>query len=152
MKKNGLPAAQTHHSDILDDFLSLGTPEELERTENRMLVASKIFDTMQQKKISKKQLAEKTGQSPSVITKWLSGGHNFTLDTLTDIQRALGVRLLNLEEKLAQQVEMKPIHLSRAVLSDTPIGMPSGQSFSMSVGREGTKTPLEHFNRYSRVA
>lgn len=153
MKKNSQTTAQTYHSDVLDEFLSLGTPQELERTEKRMLMASKIADAMQQKKIANKQLAEKTGQSPSVITKWLSGGHNFTLDTLTDIQRALGVRLLNLEEKQAQQVEMKPIHLSREVSSDTPIGMPSGRSFSMSVSREGnTKTPLEDFKRHLRVA
>ncbi|MBK9336732.1 MAG: helix-turn-helix transcriptional regulator [Lewinellaceae bacterium] len=55
----------------------------LARTENRMLLSVKIQDAMTAKGIGKKQLAEMMGQSPSVITKWLSGGHNFTVDTLT---------------------------------------------------------------------
>lgn len=99
MKKNARQLAKPHHSEVLDEFLSLGTPEELDHTESRMMLAAKIQDAMTAKGIGKKQLAEMMGQRPSVITKWLSGGHNFTSDTLTDIQRVLGVRLLALDEK-----------------------------------------------------
>ncbi|MBK8922648.1 MAG: helix-turn-helix transcriptional regulator [Saprospirales bacterium] len=72
-----------------------------------MMLAAKIEDAMTAKNIGKKQLAEMMGQRPSVITKWLSGKHNFTVDTLTDIQRVLGVRLLALEEKTHPEITFK---------------------------------------------
>lgn len=82
---------ETYTSAILEEFLSSGTPEELARTENRMMLAAKIQDAMIVSGIGKKQFADLLGKRPSVITKWLSGSHNFTVDTLTDIQRVLGV-------------------------------------------------------------
>jgi transcriptional regulator with XRE-family HTH domain len=35
------------------------------------------------------------GKSPTVISEWLSGERNFTVDTLTDIEEVLGVQLLD---------------------------------------------------------
>ncbi len=99
MKKKASQPARSYHSAVLDEFLSLGTPEELARTETRMLIAAKIQEAMTAKGIGKKQLAEMLGQNPSVVTKWLSGGHNFTVDTLSDIQRILGVKLLAVTSK-----------------------------------------------------
>lgn len=99
MKKLTHQPAETYNSEVLEEFLSLGTPEELARTESRMMLSAKIQDAMVARGISKKQLAEMAGKSPSVITSWLSGEQNFTVDTLTDIQRLLGVRLLALDEK-----------------------------------------------------
>lgn len=64
-----------------------------------MMLAAKIYEAMQQKGISKKQFAQMLGQQPSVITKWLSGTHNFTADTLADIQRVLEISLFNFDEQ-----------------------------------------------------
>ncbi len=135
MKKQARRTARTHHSAILEEFLALGTPEDLARTENRMLLSVKIQDAMTAKGIGKKQLAEMMGQSPSVITKWLSGGHNFTVDTLTDIQRILGVRLLALEEN---PVVENVYHLSIQVTAPNPEIIPhtAGQSFRLSFVQE----------------
>jgi len=36
--------------------------------------------------------------NPSEVTRWLSGTHNFTIDTLTDLGIALDVDLLNLQD------------------------------------------------------
>ncbi len=131
MKKQARQTARTHHSAILEEFLALGTPEELARTESRMLLAAKIQDAMTRKGVGKKQLAEMVGQSPSVITKWLSGGHNFTVDTLTDIQRVLRVQLLALEEK---PVFENVFHISMQVTAPKPEIIPhaAGQLFRMS--------------------
>lgn len=147
MKKQARRTARTHHSAVLEEFLSLGTPEELARTESRMLLSAKIQDAMTAKDIGKKQLADLLGQSPSVITKWLSGGHNFTIDTLTDIQRVLGVRLLALEEKpVAENV----YHISVQVVVTNPGIMPhpTGQSFSLSFAQaEKVRTPVSNLYR-----
>jgi transcriptional regulator with XRE-family HTH domain len=85
---------QNNHSPLLDNFLNLGTPESYVHTEKKMLLAAKIEDGMLAQGLNKKEFAELMGQKPSVITKWLSGGHNFTVDTLTDIERVLNIQLL----------------------------------------------------------
>jgi hypothetical protein len=38
--------------------------------------------------------------SVSLISLWLSGTHNFTVETLVDIQQTLGISLLNVESPI----------------------------------------------------
>jgi antitoxin component HigA of HigAB toxin-antitoxin module len=84
-------------SEILEAFLALGSPEEQARVDTRMMLAAKIDDSLKAKGLSQKQFAEMMGKKPSVIRQWLSGGCNFRVDTLTDIQRVLEIRLLDLD-------------------------------------------------------
>jgi transcriptional regulator with XRE-family HTH domain len=37
---------------------------------------------MQERGLSKKQLADAIGKRPSEVTRWLSGEHNFTIATI----------------------------------------------------------------------
>ena len=60
-----------------------------------MLVAVRIADTLKAKGISQKRFAEMTGRTESEISEWLSGNRNFTIDTLSDIKKYLGLDLLN---------------------------------------------------------
>ena len=60
-----------------------------------MLVANKIADALKAKGISQKRFAKMTGKSESEVSEWLSGDRNFTIDTLSDIQKFLGIDLLN---------------------------------------------------------
>lgn len=83
--------------DILSDLLAEITPEEQERTNKRMLLAARIDDARRQKGWSKKKLAERMGQQPSVISKWLSGTHNFTTETLFELEEKLGVKFLQVD-------------------------------------------------------
>src|SRR5690606_5929768 len=53
----------------------------------------------------KKDLAEKLGKNPSEVTKWLSGKHNFTTDTLAEIERVTGKPLINIMETPLARVE-----------------------------------------------
>ena len=69
--------------------------DKLRRTRDRMLVANKIADALKTKGISQKRFAKMTGRSESEGSEWLSGDRNFTIDTLSDIQKYLGVDLLN---------------------------------------------------------
>lgn len=70
--------------------------DKLRRTRDRMLVAVRIADTLKAKGISQKKFAEMTGRSESEISEWLSGDRNFTIDTLSDIKKYLGLDLLNI--------------------------------------------------------
>lgn len=89
----------------LDDILASISPEEQKRTDNRMLIAAKIDDAIKARGWKKKDFMNAVGQrNQSVISKWLSGTHNFTTDTLTDIEGVLNVNLLNTN----QEIKAKP--------------------------------------------
>jgi transcriptional regulator with XRE-family HTH domain len=67
----------------------------LAKTRNRMLVAAKISDAIRSSGLNQKQFAEKMGKTESEISEWLSGDRNFTIDTLTEIEHALNVSLID---------------------------------------------------------
>ena len=87
--------ARRHSSAIVKKIMATITPEEQNRTDNKMLIAVKIAEALKSKQISQKDFATKMGKVPSEINKWLSGTNNFTLDSLSDIERALDIKLLN---------------------------------------------------------
>jgi ribosome-binding protein aMBF1 (putative translation factor) len=88
--------AENYSSPEMDEILNEISPTELKRTRNRMLVAAKIDDAIISKGWKKTDFAHKIGKNPSEITKWLSGTHNFTVDTLSDIESVLQIQLLNI--------------------------------------------------------
>ncbi|MBO5834552.1 MAG: helix-turn-helix transcriptional regulator [Bacteroidales bacterium] len=61
----------------------------------RMRLAIKIADAIAQSGLTQKEFAERMNKKPSEISKWLSGTHNFTIDTLYDISRELGITLID---------------------------------------------------------
>ncbi|MPM41226.1 hypothetical protein SDC9_87876 [bioreactor metagenome] len=85
--------------DIISEVLNSISPIEVKRLETRMLIASKIANTLKEKGWKKKDLMEAMGKkNASEITRWLSGTHNFTSDLLSDLSYVLGIDLLNIEE------------------------------------------------------
>lgn len=91
--------APNYDSEVLRRVKDRRDPAQTAKTQNRMLIAAKIYEQMQKQGVSKSQLANLLEQQPSVITKWLSGTHNFTIDTLVDIGRILNFDLFNQEEE-----------------------------------------------------
>jgi len=89
----------TYNSNLIDELLQGISPEELERTNKRMLLAARIDDAITKKGWKKKDLAKALDKTPSEISKWLSGTHNFTIDTLFDIEKILDIDLINIQEK-----------------------------------------------------
>lgn len=71
----------------------------LERSKNktRVEIACRIDDLIKEKHYkSYSEFALKVGKHQSEITKWVSGSHNFTIDTLTEIAFALNIELAEL--------------------------------------------------------
>lgn len=82
-------------SGVLGRMLANMDELSLAKTRNRMMVAAKIADAMRSSGMNQKQLAQKMGKTESEVSEWLSGDRNFTLDTLTEIERTLDVSLLD---------------------------------------------------------
>ena len=53
-------------------------------------IADRIDAILKKKGLSQKELAIKMGKRESEISRWLTGRHNFTTNTLADISLALG--------------------------------------------------------------
>jgi transcriptional regulator with XRE-family HTH domain len=56
------------------------------------------------------QFAEAMGKQPSEISKWLSGTHNFTAETLWDIEDQLGIELIALKEPMSKLIKLMEVH------------------------------------------
>lgn len=122
---NNEKGARTYTSKTLQKVLEKVSPKEQRRTEQQMLLAAKIADAIDAKGWSRKEFAERLDKYPSEVTKWLSGTHNFTADTLFDIQEELGIKLIEIESTTSRgpQYEIKvmvtaPSHFPTTFLSD----------------------------------
>jgi ribosome-binding protein aMBF1 (putative translation factor) len=82
----------------IEDLVNEISPEEQRLTDRKMLLAVQIDEAMKSKGIKKGQLAKMLGKQPSEITKWLSGTHNFTIETLWEIGDALNIELINIQK------------------------------------------------------
>ena len=89
-------------SDLVNNLLGHISPAEQDQTDHKMKMAAKIHAALKAKGWKSLDLARELQlKSPSLVSKWLSGTHNFTMDTLVDIQRVLGIRLLDADLTIA---------------------------------------------------
>ncbi len=111
--------AEKHSSSLIKKLLNERDVKQTGRVSARMLLASKIDDELKARNWSKKRFADEMGKRPSVVTKWLSGTHNFTVDTLVDIESKLGILLLDVTLEHKEIVEEYiPILVSEPVSKD----------------------------------
>ena len=72
------------------------TPPELrQQMEWSFRIADCIDDALKANGMTQKELAVRLGTSAAAVSRWLSGGHNFTLSTLAKISVELGVPLIS---------------------------------------------------------
>jgi len=73
-----------------------GTPQDIrQQMEWSFLIADQIEDALKANGMTQKELAERIGTSSAAVSRWLGGGHNFTLSTLAKISSVLGVPLIS---------------------------------------------------------
>ena len=76
------------------------TPQEIKtQMDWQFDLADVIYNRLQEIGMSKKELAQKVGTSPAAVSRWVGGGHNFTLSTLAKISSVLGVPLISVASK-----------------------------------------------------
>ena len=97
-------------SATLTKIISSISEEDKRRTRDRMLIAVKIADALEAKKLSQKAFAELMKKSESEISEWLSGNRNFTVDTLSDISDCLGICLLPSSEMRTRRISTIATH------------------------------------------
>ena len=59
-------------------------------------IAERISEVLKAKNLTQKDFAQKLHKRESEISKWLTGRHNFTMQTIAKIETALGCKLINI--------------------------------------------------------
>lgn len=114
---------ENYSSPVLDELLNQISPAEQELIDYKMKLAAKIYAGLKAKGWKSLDLARALNlKSPSLVSRWLSGTHNFTIDTLVDIQRVLGIRLPEVEPAMPVRaldmnftVDVAPVSLREEV-------------------------------------
>lgn len=79
-----------------DEFKNI--PKEVERRVELMMgVAYRLKEILQKKGWSQADLAKAMDKSEPEISKWLSGGNNFTLETIAKIEGILGEDIVSIK-------------------------------------------------------
>lgn len=61
------------------------------------LIVDRIHNILEEKGLKQKDLANMLEKNESEISKWMRGTHNFTIDTISSIEEALGMPILQVE-------------------------------------------------------
>lgn len=72
------------------------SPEVRRRVDLTFLIEDRIHSILEEKGLKQKDLASMLGKKESEISKWMRGTHNFTIDTITSIENALGTPILQI--------------------------------------------------------
>lgn len=87
------------------------TPPEMQLMVNWSVgIANKIFDILEQRNMSQRDLARLMGCTQNEVCRWCGGTHNFTLATLAKISVALGEDLISTKVETKQDKDNEPHH------------------------------------------
>ena len=89
---------------IMDEIRSTITPEMKLQMEMSVAIANRIYEILEAKGMTQKELAQKLGKTETEVSRWLSGTHNLTLSTICKISAALGKEIV-IVPKLALEPE-----------------------------------------------
>lgn len=89
---------------IMDEIRSTITPEMKLQMEMSVAIANRIYEILEAKGMTQKELAQKLGKTETEVSRWLSGTHNLTLSTICKISAALGEEIV-IVPKLALESE-----------------------------------------------
>ena len=74
---------------IMDEIRSSISPEMKLQMEMSVAIANRIYEILETRGMTQKDLAKKLGKTETEVSRWLSGTHNLTLATICKISAAL---------------------------------------------------------------
>lgn len=88
------------------DRIMAETPEETKRFVRKYGdIVMRVHQLLKERGITQQKLADQLGKSPSEISKWLKGEHNFTLKSLTKLEAELGADIFYVPKKDSYHVQ-----------------------------------------------
>jgi transcriptional regulator with XRE-family HTH domain len=97
----------------MQECRALITPEIREDIDFSIALVNRIFDILEEKGITQRDLAKRLGKSETEISRWMQGTHNFTMATLKKIERALGAPILVVAGTLEKRIKYQTVIIER---------------------------------------
>lgn len=80
---------------IIAEALSRYGEANRRKVRNKLIIATKISRRIRELGMTQKEFADRIGKSAPEVSDILSGDRNLTIDTMSDIERVLDMRLLD---------------------------------------------------------
>ena len=84
---------------FLDEIRQTMSPEMKRQMEMSVKIANRIYEIMEEKGLSQKDLARLLGKTETEVSRWLSGTHNMTMATIAKISEALDTDIIRVTSK-----------------------------------------------------
>ena len=98
-------------------------PEErMAEFELSFAIATRIDEVLKRKGMTQKELAQRLGKRESEVSKWLTGRHNFTTNTIARISLALGEPVITVAKTSYYDFDEEP--KPSMVADDTEVDYP----------------------------
>lgn len=88
---------------IMDEIRRNISPEMKLQMEMSVAIANRIYEILEARGMSQKDLAKQLGKTETEVSRWLSGTHNLTLATICKISTALGADVVKVAEYELEQ-------------------------------------------------
>ncbi len=82
-----------------DEMLASTSPAIQQEVSLEFAISNRIYELMTERGLSKLQFAQALGKRLSEVTKWLSGQHNFTIKTISQLSAFFGKALISVDNK-----------------------------------------------------
>jgi ribosome-binding protein aMBF1 (putative translation factor) len=105
---------------IMDEIRSTISPEMKLQMEMSVSIANRIYEILEAKGMTQKDLAKRLGKTETEVSRWLSGTHNLTLSTICKISAALGDPIL----QVVHQEESSPAYEFEPMMASEPLSDP----------------------------
>ena len=83
----------------MDEIRSTISPEMKLQMEMSVAIANRIYEILEDKGMTQKELARLLGKTETEVSRWLSGTHNLTLSTICKISAALDEDVVTVPRK-----------------------------------------------------
>ena len=83
-------------------------------------IALRVLNRLEDLGMSQKELANKMNCSPQYVSKLLKGSENLTLETISKLEKSLGIDLVESSLTFVDGYEPKKYHVGRVAEPDSP--------------------------------
>jgi len=81
--------------------------EHADALEDYMIIAMRILSTLKERKMTQKELAKQLGVTPQALTRIMKGRQNLSLNKVRQIERVLGISIMNIKKKEKNLIKEK---------------------------------------------